>query len=228
MGQAEQYSFESYDLAQEAYFERGWTDGLPVVPPTPEKVERFLDYAGLGRGDVLGSVPTREVTVTAEQAAINGVMAGCKAEYFPVIVAALRALTEEKGNFHSTTGTLTGAAQTVIINGPIRTEYRYQLQSGVFRPRLAGECHHREGPPAGGPERGPVHSRLPGPGDLFDACALFLLLRRKRRGQSLGAVAGRAGFHAGHQHGNGCFVTSMYPVQGKWRRRPRRPPWIPS
>ena len=134
MGQAEQYSFESYDVAQEAYFERGWTDGLPVVPPTPEKVERFLDYAGLGRGDVLGSVPTREVTVTAEQAAINGVMAGCKAEYFPVIVAALRALTEEKGNFHSTTGTLTGAAQTVIVNGPIRTEIDINCKAGCFGP----------------------------------------------------------------------------------------------
>src|SRR5688572_17255327 len=86
------------DAFLEDAFERGWTDGLPVVPPTPEKVEAFLGVAGLASETILGTVPTREVTVTAEHAAINAVMAGCKAEYFPVVVAAVRAHLDEHGN----------------------------------------------------------------------------------------------------------------------------------
>ena len=101
----------------EDYHRRGWTDGLPIVPPTPDAVERFLDAAGLAGDDVLGSVPTREVVVTAEHAAINAVMAGCRAEYMPVVVAAVRAHLREKANCHSTTGTLSGASQLVIVNG---------------------------------------------------------------------------------------------------------------
>jgi hypothetical protein len=116
------HEYADADELIEDYFERGWSDGLPVVPPTPEKVERFLAAAGLDSSDVLGHVPTREVTVTAEHAAINAVMAGCKAEYMPVVVAAIRAHLDEMGNCHSTTGTLSGAAQAVIVNGPVRRE----------------------------------------------------------------------------------------------------------
>ena len=110
------------DAFLEAAYERGWTDGLPVVPATPEKVEAFLATAGLPPDAVLGTVATREVTVTAEDAAINAVMAGCRPEYFPVVVAAVRAHLDEHGNCHSTTGTLSGAAHAIVVNGPIRHE----------------------------------------------------------------------------------------------------------
>jgi len=115
-------------------FERGWTDGLPVVAPTPEKVEAFLAVAGLEPETVLGAVPTREVTVTAEHAAINAVMAGCAPEHFPVVVAAVRAHLDEHGNCHSTTGTLSGAAQAVIVNGPIRDEIGIAYGAGCLGP----------------------------------------------------------------------------------------------
>jgi hypothetical protein len=131
---ATRHSYGSYDDLLEDYFERGWTDGLPVVPPTPEKVERFLAASGLPGDEVLGEVPTREVVVTAEQAAINAVMAGCKPEYMPVVVAAVRAHLSEKGNCHSTTGTLSGAAQAVIVNGPVRRELGIECGSGCFGP----------------------------------------------------------------------------------------------
>ena len=94
---------------------RGWTDGLPIVPPTPERVATFVAASGLAPDTVLGGVPTREVVVTLEQVAINAVMAGCRPEYVPVVVAAVRAHLQEKGNCHSTTGTLSGAAQVVIV-----------------------------------------------------------------------------------------------------------------
>lgn len=118
----------------EDYFDRGWTDGLPVVPPTPEKVMHFLAIAGLDSSAVLGEVATREVTVTAEHAAINAVMAGCRPEYFPVVVAAVRAHLSEMGNCHSTTATLSGAVQIVIVNGPVRHQIGIACESGCFGP----------------------------------------------------------------------------------------------
>ena len=134
MSLAQELTFDTYDEAVESYLDRGWTDGLPIVPPTPEKVAAFLDYAGLSADEVLGHVPTREVTVTAEHVAVNAVMAGCKVEYMPVVAAAARALLEEKANCHSTTGTLSGAAHAVIVNGPIRNELDINCKAGCFGP----------------------------------------------------------------------------------------------
>lgn len=111
---------EGYAEAVEAYHELGWSDGLPVVPPTPEAVDAMLAAAGLDAGAELGEVPTRNVVVTAEKVAVNAVMAGCRSEYFPVVVAAVRALLQPKANAHSTTATLAGAAHAVIVNGPSR------------------------------------------------------------------------------------------------------------
>ena len=131
---APRHEYDSYAALLDDYYERGWTDGLPVVPPTPELVEQFLAATGLAPDDVLGAVPTREVVVTAEHAAINAVMAGCKAEYMPVVIAAVRAHLHEKGNCHSTTGTLSGAAQVVIVNGPARLALDVNCKSGCFGP----------------------------------------------------------------------------------------------
>jgi hypothetical protein len=128
------YEYSTYYELVEDYFDRGWTDGLPIVPPTPELVEKFLAHAGLGPDEVLGLVPTREVVATAEKVAINAVMAGCKVEYFPVVVAAVRAHLSEKGNCHSTTGTLSGAAQLVVVNGPVRRELDINCGAGCFGP----------------------------------------------------------------------------------------------
>ena len=132
--QADRREYGSYDELLEDYFERGWTDGLPIVAPTPEKVAAFLAAAGLDAADVVGEVPTREVVVTAEQAAANAVMAGCRPEYMPAVVAALRAHLHEMGNCHSTTGTLSGAAQAVILNGPVRSELGVACGAACFGP----------------------------------------------------------------------------------------------
>ncbi len=134
MLQASRHEYDSYESLLEDYYERGWTDGLPVAPPTPEKVARFLAAADLEPAAVLGEVPTREVVVTAEHVAINAVMAGCRAEYMPVVAAAVRAHLDEKGNCHSTTGTLAGAAQAVIVNGPVRGEIGVESRGACFGP----------------------------------------------------------------------------------------------
>ncbi|MFP8876529.1 MAG: TlpA family protein disulfide reductase, partial [Myxococcota bacterium] len=131
---ADRHEYPDLDALYDDYVERGWTDGLPVVPPSPEKVARFLASAGLEADEILGEVPTREVVVTAEHAAINAVMAGCRAEYMPVVVAAVRAHLHEKANCHSTTGTLSGAAQIVVVNGPVRRELDVQCEGACFGP----------------------------------------------------------------------------------------------
>ena len=131
---AEQHDYPDLDALEDDYHRRGWTDGLPVVPPTPERVEKFLAVAGLEAGDLVGTVPTRDATVTAELVAINAVMAGCAPEYMPVVVAAVRAHLDEMANCHSTTGTLSGAAQIVVVNGPVRTEIGVHGGAGCFGP----------------------------------------------------------------------------------------------
>jgi hypothetical protein len=134
MTRAHQYSYDTYEGAVEDYFRLGFTDGLPVVPPTPDRVGEMLDRARLPGGEVLGEVPTRNIVVTAEKVAANAVMAGCLPEYFPVVVAAVRAHLQLKGNSHSTTATLAGAAHAVIINGPVRGDIEVCSGQACFGP----------------------------------------------------------------------------------------------
>jgi hypothetical protein len=116
------FTHEGWPEAVESYIESGFTDGLPVIPPTPESVEAMLAAAGLDGTEVLGEIPTRNISVPAEKVAVNAVMAGCLPGYFPVVVAGVRALLQPLANAHSTTATLAGAAHAVIVNGPIRNE----------------------------------------------------------------------------------------------------------
>lgn len=132
--QADSYTYPSYAALVEDYFQRGWTDGLPIVAPQPELVSRFLDVADLPPGEVIGDVPTRGIRVTAELVAINSVMAGCRPEYMPVVIAATRALLREKGNSHSTTASLGGPPHVVVVNGPIAQRLGINAGAGCFGP----------------------------------------------------------------------------------------------
>jgi len=119
----------------EAYYERGWTDGLPVVPPTPARVAGMLDAANLAPDEVLGSIPTRgDLVFTAEKVAINAVMAGALPEYMSLIAAAVRALGRPENHAHGHTATLSGAVQMLIVNGPQRQRLSINSQDGAFGP----------------------------------------------------------------------------------------------
>src|SRR5213594_624152 len=91
--------------AMEFFYQQGWTDGLPIAPPTPAKVSEFLEYAGKFPGDILGMIPARNRVIPAEKVAINAVMAGCLPNYMPVIVAAIEAMSQEPFNLHGITAT---------------------------------------------------------------------------------------------------------------------------
>jgi hypothetical protein len=131
---ADPHTYEDDETALEDYFERGWTDGLPIVPPTLVRVGSMLEAGGIDPDEVLGAVPTRDVVVTAEKVAINAVMAGCRDEYFPLVLAAVRAHLQPLGNSHSTTATLGGAAQAVIVNGPVRNQIDLHSGQACFGP----------------------------------------------------------------------------------------------
>jgi len=115
-------AFENPDQVQDYFFTLGWTDGLPVVPPTEEKVVAFLETCRLEPETILGGIPERNRVFTAEKVAINAVMAGCLPEYFPLVAAAVRAVSQPEFGLHGVTATTGGAAILMIINGPIIKE----------------------------------------------------------------------------------------------------------
>src|SRR5579885_1723534 len=103
----------------EWYYERGWTDGLPVVPPTRGKIDAMVAALG-GEPELLECrVPPRYGSLTREVLAVNLVMAGCKPEYAPVVRAALLALTQPAFNLNGVQATTHMAAPLLVVNGPI-------------------------------------------------------------------------------------------------------------
>src|SRR3989440_2529207 len=115
--------------AMEFFYQQGWSDGLPVVPPTPARVREFLEYSGNFPGDILGMIPARNRVIPAEKVAINAVMAGCLPNYMPVIVAAIEAMCQEEFNLHGISATTGGTAPLLIINGPVVQQLN--INSGV-------------------------------------------------------------------------------------------------
>lgn len=103
----------------EACFDRGWTDGLPVVPPTPERVLRMLAGTTRRPDEVLGMVPPDLAPCTVEKVAVNAVMAGCKPEYMPVVLAAVEAALVDEFGMHGILCTTMFAGPLVIVNGPV-------------------------------------------------------------------------------------------------------------
>jgi len=118
-------SSPAYDVADafaanELFQERGWTDGLPVVPPTEEAVWRFLEAAHLSPEAVVGVEPVRRRRITAEKVAIAAVMAGGLPAYMPVLVAVVKALCDPAFDLHGSTASTGGSAPFIVVNGPIR------------------------------------------------------------------------------------------------------------
>ena len=95
----------------EAYYARGWTDGLPVLPPTEKIVAEMLAAAGLQAEEIVGTIPARSTVVVARKVAINAVMAGCRPEYLPVVVAAVRGLCHPDFAYHGPASSTGGSAR---------------------------------------------------------------------------------------------------------------------
>jgi hypothetical protein len=104
----------------EAAYERGWTDGLPVVPPTEARVLRMLEGTTRAPDEVVAVVPPDLVECTVEKVAVNAVMAGCRPEYLPVVLACVEAACTDEFNMHGLLATTWFSGPMVIVNGPVR------------------------------------------------------------------------------------------------------------
>lgn len=119
---SQRHRIDDFAAAQEFFHARGWTDGLPVVPPTAQAVQDCLDWVMMAPDQLIGVEPVRERAITAEKLAINAVMAGCLPMHFPVVVAAFTAMLQAEFLLHGTTSSTGGAAILLVVNGPIRNE----------------------------------------------------------------------------------------------------------
>lgn len=117
---------------QEQLHELGWTDGLPVVEPTPERVAAMLDGAGRDPAELLGTVAARGIEVSVEQAAANAVLAGCRPQYFPVVLAGAEAMLDPRYNAHSALTSTGGSALCTIVSGPIAAEIGMNARHNVL------------------------------------------------------------------------------------------------
>jgi len=119
--------------AIEYCYEQGWTDGLPVVPATRSDIEACLATTDRDPAEIIGSQPHLGRSITVAQAAANAIMAGCKPEYFPVVLAAWQAVTQERasrGAWQSTSG----PAPLIVVNGPVRSRLGINCAGGAFGP----------------------------------------------------------------------------------------------
>ncbi len=129
------YSIEGdLDDAVEFCFRQGWTDGLPVVPPTEARVASMLEAARLDPRQEVAAIEHRAVTITAEKVAINAVMAGCRPEYMPVVLAVVEAIADPRWSYHGPGTSTAGAAVLTVVNGPIARELDLNSGDNLFGP----------------------------------------------------------------------------------------------
>lgn len=122
----------SSDDVAEFMFDQGFSDGLPLVPPTPERVMRMLAGTSRGAQDLVAISPPNMGHATVEKIAINAVMAGCKPEYLPVVIAAVEAVCTDEFNIHGVNATTMGASPVIVVNGPIRHRIGMNMKLGAL------------------------------------------------------------------------------------------------
>lgn len=116
----------------EACYERGWTDGMPVTPPTEERVLRMLDGTSRAPDEEIGLLPPNFMPCTVEKVAINAVMAGCLPEYMPVVLASVEAALIPEFNLHGVLATTNTVGPVVMVNGPIAGKIGMNGKGNVF------------------------------------------------------------------------------------------------
>ena len=116
----------------ELLYEQGVTDGLPVIPPTPDRVLRMLEYTRRDPQEEIAVLAPNLAPLTIEKVAINAVMAGCKPEYFPVVLAATEAISTSEFNIHGGLASTVGGSPVLVVNGPIRELIGMNSGQGVL------------------------------------------------------------------------------------------------
>jgi hypothetical protein len=122
------------DAFQDEMDRRGWGDGLPLIPPTPKRVEACVRAAGRPASEVVAALPPTWAEATVEKVAVNAVMAGCRPEHLPVVLAAIRAAAQEPFNLYAVQTTTHPCAVLVIVSGPIADGLGMNAGYGAFGP----------------------------------------------------------------------------------------------
>jgi hypothetical protein len=128
------YAVDDPGQAIELCFEKGWTDGLPVVPPTEARVCAMLAAADLEPQEQVAFITNRQVEITAEKVAINAVMAGCRPEHMPVVIAAVEGIADPRWGYHGPATSTGGAGVLMIVNGPIARALGFNSGDNLFGP----------------------------------------------------------------------------------------------
>ena len=129
-------SFESYDEFARVFLDSGWTDGLPVVPPTPERVGEFLKFTDRAPDASLGAIPPAQRAATVRHVAVNGAMAGCPPEFMPVLLAFVEAMKD--GDFRRTLASTHAWTPWCWLNGPVARQLGFDCGQGeISEPRNA-------------------------------------------------------------------------------------------
>ena len=123
----------SFEEVNDYYYKNLWSDGLPIVPPTLKKVEEFLKFTDRSPNEVIGLLPPARREATVWNIAVNGVMAGCRPEYMPILIAVVEAIGDPHfGLQHA--GSTAGWTPLIILNGPINRQLDFNDKVGVLRP----------------------------------------------------------------------------------------------
>ncbi len=120
------------DQVQEHFEEQGWTDGLPVIPPTLDRVEAFLQYTDRDPSEVLAVLAHEKREATVWDIAVNGVMAGCRSEYLPILLSIVECLADPQYTLEQA-GSTTGFEPLVVVSGPLVEELNFNSGIGVMR-----------------------------------------------------------------------------------------------
>ena len=136
----EQVQLEAGSVAElltrtyEHAYDQGWTDGLPIIPATPEAVQRFVTASGRAADELIGILPPRKGRATVEVIAVNAVMAGCCAEYMPVIIAAVEGMTDPTYPLEFMQVTTNPMTPFLLVNGPVRNKLEINFGTGCLGP----------------------------------------------------------------------------------------------
>jgi len=122
----------TFEEVNRLFLENQWSDGLPIVPPTEEKVREFLAFTDRGGDEEIGRLLPDNRAATVWNVAVNGVMAGCRPEYMPILIAVVEAMADPQyGVEHS--GNTPGADTLIVLNGPLIKELSFNYEQGALR-----------------------------------------------------------------------------------------------
>ena len=125
---------ELIEKAYEHAYDQGWTDGLPVIPATAESVKAFVAASSRGAEDIIAVLPPRKGQATVACIAVNAIMAGCRPEYMPVIIAAIEAIADRNFPLEFMQITTNPMTEFFLVNGPVRNTLDINYGTGCLGP----------------------------------------------------------------------------------------------